>query len=88
MSSGSRYLGTEEVLFGFSVIAVPVYASLEPQRHFWVILGINLPEGITKGATFILSISKFRHRNHNAAAYESDQFIPLSDGQYVVPALQ
>ena len=74
-SSGSRYLGTDEVTFGFSVIDVPVYTRGTAEAIVGHI-GINL--GYQKRwNTFSLDFGLGIQYN---TPLGGDQFIPLSDG--------
>ena len=77
-SSGSRYLGTEEVLFGFSVIDVPVYARGTAEAIVGHI-GINL--GYQKRWN-VFSLDFGLGMQYNTPL-RGDQFIPLSDGSNI-----
>jgi hypothetical protein len=77
-SSGSRYLGTEEVSFGFSVIEVPVYARGTAEVIVGHI-GINL--GYQKRwNAFSLDFGLGIQYN---TPLGGEQFIPLSDGSNI-----
>jgi len=77
-SSGSRYLGTEEVLFGFSVIDVPVYARGTAEAIVGHI-GINL--GYQKRWN-VFSLDFGLGIQYNTPL-GGDQFILLSDGSSI-----
>ena len=77
-ASGSRYLGTEEVLFGFTVIDVPVYARGTAE----VIVGnIGLNLGYQK-IWNVFSVDFGLGIQYNTPL-AGDQFIPLSDGSNI-----
>ncbi|MDC0460202.1 hypothetical protein OAM07_05545 [Crocinitomicaceae bacterium] len=77
-SSGSRYLGREEVLFGFSVIDVPVYARGTAEAIVGHI-GINL--GYQKRWN-VFSLDFGLGIQYNTPL-GGDQFILLSDGSSI-----
>ena len=77
-ASGSRYLGTEEVLFGFTLIDVPVYARGTAEAIVGHI-GINL--GYQKRWN-AFSIDFGLGIQYNTPL-TGEQFIPLSDGSNI-----
>lgn len=77
-TSASRYLGTEEVLFGFSVVDVPIYARGSAEvivGHFGINLGYQ-----KRWNVFSLDFGLGMQYN---TPLEGEQYIPLSDGSNV-----